>query len=49
MNHEGRPNCNPEIEDPLLSSIEFWCMGSPSANSYRESQTAIPGLGRKVG
>ncbi|PVV01931.1 hypothetical protein BB560_003632 [Smittium megazygosporum] len=28
---------------------EFWCMNSPSEESYRESQTAISGLGRRVG
>ncbi|PVV01161.1 hypothetical protein BB560_004431, partial [Smittium megazygosporum] len=30
-------------------SYWFWCMNSPSEKSFRESQTAISGLGRRVG
>ncbi|PVU92681.1 hypothetical protein BB560_006035, partial [Smittium megazygosporum] len=37
------------ISKKFSKPLEFWCMNSPSVKSYRESQTAISGLGRRVG
>ncbi|PVV01322.1 hypothetical protein BB560_004260 [Smittium megazygosporum] len=33
----------------VLRAVEFWCMDSPAEKNYRESETAISGLGRRVG